>query len=567
MSSSEESNSQRVNANPPTESTVIEAKAIERPKPKDVWDKSAIIVSATSSIILALAALLINSSIQRTQVDNIARASDSQIRSQNLKLTADLMQHLLSGDPLRQRMALAMLSGAIESNDELVVDVVRIIASTTKDPSVLEQATRTLTKSKNPVVAEILHQLYRSRATPEQNRDLAYLGSQSVAIHATLDTNTAILYAGHPGDLAFEDSALRRGVFTHFLLRALAYDSAIVQRDKVALGQLSEYLSKEVGAFTEARFGQRVEPLLAVAGAREIPLGRASVLAIGISKYADARASGLMYAAEDSRAVAETLTKRFAATSVRLDNEHAGRDAILAALESAAERSRNDRTFILYFSGHGWNIDGQQYLAAADVKFAANGTSFSPFGLGSASKGIYRDTPNQIPSGAISFAELQLKLSRIKASNKLVLIDACANNPFSDRDSQRLALGIDVFKYTETGEIAIPWSSVRAGDRVKLGVRINQAKYIYVLAKHSEGWDWIYPKDGIEIDTYMQPMRSYRLPAEPYLATRESVLYVVTSQKPLRNLVARISGKPAEKLSSLENRVSVFEFGRTGAAR
>ena len=70
-------------------------------KRKDAWDKAAIIVSATSSVVIALAALMINSSIQRSQVENATRAAEAQIKSQNLKTTTDLIQYLESGEPLK----------------------------------------------------------------------------------------------------------------------------------------------------------------------------------------------------------------------------------------------------------------------------------------------------------------------------------------------------------------------------------------------------------------------------------------------------------------------------------
>src|SRR5580658_6225120 len=101
----------------------------EPPKPeakrKDAWDKTAIVVSATSSVVIALAALLINFSIQRSQVENTTRAAEAQIRSQSLKNTTDLIQYLLSGEPLKQQIALVALRGAVENNDDVVVDIVR----------------------------------------------------------------------------------------------------------------------------------------------------------------------------------------------------------------------------------------------------------------------------------------------------------------------------------------------------------------------------------------------------------------------------------------------------------
>src|SRR5215467_9509357 len=80
----------------------VESKPSEAPKQKDSWDKAAVVISALSSLVVASAALLINSSLQQGQLQNAARVSEAQIRTQNAKSTADLIQYLLSGDPARQ---------------------------------------------------------------------------------------------------------------------------------------------------------------------------------------------------------------------------------------------------------------------------------------------------------------------------------------------------------------------------------------------------------------------------------------------------------------------------------
>jgi hypothetical protein len=205
----------------------------EPPKPeakrKDAWDKTAIVVSATSSVVIALAALLINFSIQRSQVENTTRAAEAQIRSQSLKNTTDLIQYLLSGEPLKQQIALVALRGAVENNDDVVVDIVRIVALQTGDASVKNEAVETLKRSKSPRAAETLSLISRSQSTPDEIKDPAYMASQVVALRSTLDMGTAILFATQPGQVAFEDSSLGGSVFTHFLLKALDEDPAAIQ--------------------------------------------------------------------------------------------------------------------------------------------------------------------------------------------------------------------------------------------------------------------------------------------------------------------------------------------------
>lgn len=153
-------------------------------KRKDAWDKAAIMISATSSIVLALAALLINSSLQRSQLDNATRAAAEQAKAQSFKNITDLIQYLQSEEPLKQRIALVALRGEVENDDDMIVDIVRIVALTSKDLDVRDEAIATLKRSKSERVAEILSAIYRKPSTPDGIRDSAYLASQTVALRA-----------------------------------------------------------------------------------------------------------------------------------------------------------------------------------------------------------------------------------------------------------------------------------------------------------------------------------------------------------------------------------------------
>jgi hypothetical protein len=164
-----------------------------KPKTKDAWDKAQIIVSATSSVILATVALLVNSTIQSTQVAAAKEAAKAQTRSENAKMTSELMQHLLSNDASRQQIALIALRRAVRDDDEMVVDIVSVVATNAHDDRVFDQAVAALSESKSARVASVLGEIYKAKATLDggsKSARLASAASQHVAISASLPAGT-----------------------------------------------------------------------------------------------------------------------------------------------------------------------------------------------------------------------------------------------------------------------------------------------------------------------------------------------------------------------------------------
>lgn len=171
---------------------------------KDVWDKAAIVLSAFSSIVLATVALLVNSTIQKTQTaaaEQTAKAqlaaadqaAKAQTRNENAKMTTDLMQHLLSNDPSRQQIALIALRRAVRDDDEMVVDVVSVVASTAHDDRVFDQAIAALSASKSPKVASVLSEIATARSKLQEGTKkvrIATAAAQHVAISASLPAGT-----------------------------------------------------------------------------------------------------------------------------------------------------------------------------------------------------------------------------------------------------------------------------------------------------------------------------------------------------------------------------------------
>ncbi len=98
-----------------------------------------------------------------------------------------------------------------------------------------------------------------------------------------------------------------------------------------------------------------------------------------------------------------------------LSKEHAKREDILAALDRLAQSTTPDSTAIIYFSGHGYQVEspmGEAYY-------------LMPFGY----------DVNKLHKTAISGAEFTAKLKAIPAKKLLVLLDCCHAGGLGDTKS------------------------------------------------------------------------------------------------------------------------------------
>jgi hypothetical protein len=254
----------------------------------------------------------------------------------------------------------------------MIVDIIGVVASATQDPSVSDEAARTLSRSKSPRVAEILSMIARNRSTPELSKDSAYVASQAVAIRAVIEQGIAVFYSTQPGGKAFEDSSLRHGVFTYFLLDALRSERDVTSDRKLNLESLSSDIGGKTSKYTEEKLGQTLWPIFESNGAKVIPLSKVGVLAIGVSKYTDKNIPGLQFARDDAGAVASLFHEEYGAEVRLLLDEDATSFKVLATLNELKSKLDSDSTFIFYYAGHGWNVNGEQYLAGSDVGIASH---------------------------------------------------------------------------------------------------------------------------------------------------------------------------------------------------
>jgi hypothetical protein len=389
-----------------------------------------------SSIVLASVALFVNSTFQKTQIAAADRMAQAQIRNENAKATTDLIQHLLSNDPARQRIALVALRRAVLDDDEMVIDIVSVVASTAHDDGVFEEATATLSASKSPKVARALSQIAAMQAKAHgvgsaANAQVAYLASQHVALRASLAPGTAIFYAARPGETTDESDRLQSGVLTGLLLRALVKAPQEIMPDGLLrVDSLYTYLSQSINTFD----GRRTIPMVEASGSKEIPLippatKKVFVLSIGVSKYSSA-IPALKYAAKDAESISSYF-RNHSGTARTLVDSSATKEAILDGLDSISREAEEESTFVMYYSGHGWNVDGEQYIAPADLAIGSSPAQrTSPFVEDTLTKSIGPLSNTLIPDRSISFSEIRSALFRIRSKHKIMLIDACANNPF-----------------------------------------------------------------------------------------------------------------------------------------
>ncbi|MBI3436501.1 MAG: caspase family protein [Proteobacteria bacterium] len=132
-------------------------------------------------------------------------------------------------------------------------------------------------------------------------------------------------------------------------------------------------------------------------------------LVIGNDSYANVEP--LKKAANDARAVAQSLTR--IGFGVTLGLNLARRDFVRAIAEFESRLRPGDTAFVFY-SGHGVEIEGANYLLPVDVPKVASGQ-----------QGVLRDE-------AVSTDALIQRLKARGTRAQILVLDACRDNPFRD---------------------------------------------------------------------------------------------------------------------------------------
>lgn len=141
------------------------------------------------------------------------------------------------------------------------------------------------------------------------------------------------------------------------------------------------------------------------AGWPALAAGDRVALVIGIAAYQNIQT--LDNTVNDARLIADTLTGiGFDVTRV----VDAGYQDLRAALDTFAFRSETADLALIYFAGHGVEVQGENYLIPADADVQSN-----------------RDIQRQ----SVSLDDLLATVDRARVM-RIVILDSCRNNPFGD---------------------------------------------------------------------------------------------------------------------------------------
>lgn len=157
-----------------------------------------------------------------------------------------------------------------------------------------------------------------------------------------------------------------------------------------------------------------------------------SALVIGNGAY---RQQPLKNPVNDARAVAENLEKMGFKVLLR---ENPGMRETVEAIREFSTRSRNSRVRLVFYAGHGVQVNGRNYLIPVDSQIAA---------------------AEEIPRKSVDVTELVERLSQFKDGLNLVILDACRNNPFVEGGT---AVGPDGRRIRFRGKVSSGLAAVEA---------------------------------------------------------------------------------------------------------
>src|SRR6266478_889274 len=212
--------------------------------------------------------------------------------------------------------------------------------------------------------------------------------------------NLGIFYRDGRGGLTMDNREAAR-------LLKLAADQGNANA-RTALNQITQQTSQEVTAAPNAPLKQEVvEPNLPTVPERRV------ALVIGNSAYQTV--GGLRNTANDARAIAEVL-KADGFTSVRIILDMT-RASMIASLNEFQREADTSDWAVVYYAGHGMEVSGANYLVPIDARL-----------------GDDRDIQDE----AVSVDRI---LSAVENAKKLrlVMLDACRDNPFLKRMHRSIA--------------------------------------------------------------------------------------------------------------------------------
>jgi hypothetical protein len=394
----------------------------KEPTKTDWWARAGVISSFFSSVVIGTVGLYISSSFQKVQLAETDATAKAQIeiakikneedrKLQESRFAADLLQQLLSDEPRHRALAIVMLHRTVE--EPMYEEIVAMLADRDPDPRVRTAAIKQLGQSKSTQVAVTLSNLAQDTTKPQGERSLAADASTSVAF-SELATGNLLFMAASPGQASYESNKFEGGVFTHYLLEAIA---AKAGTPELTPNYLRDYIGRMVPA-TARELGFQQNPYTIFEGSgTDKPLLMADTktyaLVIGISQYSDRNLRALQGSHSDAERMEKLLVDKGAQVSVLTDSAAtcASIQNDLRQITAAANKtpSRQQSDIILYFSGHGWSERGIGYLACVDTDVQNPSTTAIPI-----------ETVSRI-------------LGIANSSRRMLFLDASSADPFQTR--------------------------------------------------------------------------------------------------------------------------------------
>jgi tetratricopeptide (TPR) repeat protein len=194
---------------------------------------------------------------------------------------------------------------------------------------------------------------------------------------------------------------------------------------------------------------------IAAPATKPVAQGRRVALVIGNSAYQ--KVPALTNPQKDAEAVAASLRNvGFETVTLAMD---ASREKLIDSLRTFANEAEKADWAMVYYAGHGIEVNGQNYLIPVDAKLAAD-----------------RD----IQFEAVPLDQVLAALEGAKKL-KLVLLDACRDNPFAPQ--MRRTTAPDVVAAAPTAGGAVGTRSIGRG----LGeVKVQGASLVVFAAKHGQ---------------------------------------------------------------------------------
>jgi tetratricopeptide (TPR) repeat protein len=187
------------------------------------------------------------------------------------------------------------------------------------------------------------------------------------------------------------------------------------------------------------------------------PQGRRIALVIGNSAYQ--KVPALTNPQKDATAIATSLRNvGFDTVTLAID---ATREKLIDALRAFADESEKADWAMVYYAGHGIEVNGQNYLIPTDAKLA---------------------TDRDVQFEAIPLDQVMASLEGAKKL-KLVLLDACRDNPFAPQMRKTAAPAPAAVVAASTAGGTVSSRSIGRG----LGeVKVQGASLVVFAAKHGE---------------------------------------------------------------------------------